>query len=134
MVVAYMVASPHPVLAGPADWVLICPQGGSGEPQFGDRRGHVFPVIMPGERAIADKLCSLSAPAAAENISVNVSNDGTNTIYVAFTDYSTQLPGPITWTNCTVVNNQVGTSNNDNFFVRIDRRCVGTVILAHNLS
>jgi hypothetical protein len=44
---------------------------------------------------------------AAENINVNVSNNGTNTIYVAFTDYSTQLPGPITWTNCTVVNNQV---------------------------
>jgi hypothetical protein len=52
-------------------------------------------------------LCSLSAALAAENISVNVSNNGTNTIYVAFTDYSTQLPGPITWTNCTVVNNQV---------------------------
>jgi hypothetical protein len=105
--VASMVASPHPVLAAAADWVLICPQGGSGEPQFGDRRGHVFPIIIPGERAIADKLCSLSAPLAAENINVNVSNNGTNTIYVAFTDYSTQLPGPITWTNCTVVNNQV---------------------------
>jgi hypothetical protein len=107
LAVAYVLASPHPVLAAVADWVLVCPEGGSGEPRFQDRRGHLFPVIIPGERAIAEKLCSLSVPSTAENIDVSVTNKGTNTIYVAFTDYSTQLPGPITWTNCTVVNNQV---------------------------
>ena len=112
LVLAVVLASPHPVLAAAADWVLVCPDGSLGEPQFRDQRGHVFPIILPGERAIAEKLCSLSLPSAAENVSVSVTNNGANTIYLAFTDYSTQLPGPIDWTNCMVVNNQVTIGQN----------------------
>jgi hypothetical protein len=105
--VAYVLASPHPVFAATADWILICPQGGSGEPQFQDRNGKAFAITNPGERAIADKACNPSLVQGVENVAVTVTNSGTNTIYVAFTNYSTQLPGQITWTNCTVVNNQV---------------------------
>jgi hypothetical protein len=107
LAVAYVFASPQPVLAAAADSVLICPEGGSGEPHFRDQRGRIFPIHIPGERAIADQLCSFSAPMSSVNVTVTVTTSGTNTIYLAFTDYSTQLPGPITWTNCTVVNNQV---------------------------
>ncbi len=106
LAVAYVVASPHPVLAA-ADWVLVCPEGGPGEPHFRDQRGRALPILIPGERAIAEKLCNLSLPVSAVNVNVSVTNSGANTIYLAFTDYSTQLPGPITWTTCTVVNNQV---------------------------
>jgi hypothetical protein len=94
------------VAAGP-DWILVCPQGGSGAPQFRDQSGRVFPIFSPGERAIADKLCDLSVVTEAENYSVSITNSGANAIYVAFTDYSTQLPSQITWTNCAVGNNQV---------------------------
>ncbi len=106
LAVAYVLAIPHPVLAA-ADLVLVCPGGGSGEPQYRDQRGRALPILNPGERAIAAKLCDLSAPTPSVNVNVSVTNSGTNTIYLAFTDYSTQLPGPITWTSCTVVNNQV---------------------------
>jgi hypothetical protein len=112
LALAYVLASPHPVSAGAADWVLICPDVSSGEPQFRDQRGHVFPIILPGERAIAEKVCNFGVPSAVENVSVSVTNNGANTIYLAFTDYSTQLPGPIDWTNCTVVNNQVTIGQN----------------------
>jgi hypothetical protein len=106
LAVAYVLAIPHPVLAA-ADLVLVCPDGGSGEPRYRDQRGRVLPILNPGERAIAAKLCDLSAPVSAVNVSVSVTNSSANTIYLAFTDYSTQQPGPITWSNCTVVNNQV---------------------------
>ena len=104
--VAYVLAAPHPVLAAPGDWTLVCPQGNSSEPQFRDQRGTLLPILAPGERAIAARACNLSVPAAA-NVNVTVTNSGANTIYVAFTNYSTQQPGQITWMNCSVVNNQV---------------------------
>jgi hypothetical protein len=105
--VAYVLAAPHPVSAAAGDWVLVCPQGASGEPQFRDQRGTLIPILDPGERAIAARACNLSAPSPAGNVNVTVTNSGANTIYVAFTNYSTQQPGQITWTNCSVVNNQV---------------------------
>jgi hypothetical protein len=105
LAVAYVLASPHPVLAA-ADWVLLCPQGGTGEPEYQDQRGVAFPIINPGERAIAEKVCNPVSQGAI-NVAVSVTNSGANTIYVAFTNYLTQMPGQITWTNCTVVNYQV---------------------------
>jgi hypothetical protein len=107
LAVAYVLASPHPASALGGDLVLVCPESGSDEPQFRDQRGRLLPILVPGERAIAEKLCSFGVPASAVNVNVSVTNSGTNTIYLAFTDYSTQLPGPISWTACTVVNNQV---------------------------
>jgi hypothetical protein len=107
LAVAYVLASPHPALAAAADWVLICPEVSSGEPEFQDQRGRTFPILIPGERAIAEKLCNLGVTSSGVEVNVTVTNNGTNTIYVAFTNYSTQLPGPVTWTNCSVVNNQV---------------------------
>jgi hypothetical protein len=106
LVIAYVLTSPHPVLAA-ADWILLCPQGGTGEPQYQDQRGVVFPIINPGERAIAHKVCNPNFSQGAINVAVSVTNSGANTIYVAFTNYLTQMPGQITWTNCTVVNYQV---------------------------
>jgi len=107
LAVACVLASPHPVSAAAADWTLICPVGGSGEPQFQERNGRLFPITDPGERAIADKACNPNLLQGVENVAVTVTNSGTNTIYVAFTNYSTQQPGQISWTNCTVVNYQV---------------------------
>jgi len=43
------------------------------------------------------------------NVTVVVSNQGAGTLYVAFTNYTTQQPGAINWGNCasSVTNNQV---------------------------
>jgi hypothetical protein len=109
---AYVLAGPRPGVAAAAEWTLVCPDIGSGEPQFRDQRGRLFAIRNPGERAIADRVCHLSGPTAAETYSVSVTNNGANTIYVAFTDYSSQLPGSITWTNCSVVNNQAVIATN----------------------
>jgi hypothetical protein len=77
------------------------------DPQNQDQRGHTIPILSPGERAIAEKLCNLSVTSTGADVDVSITNNGTNTLYVAFTNYSTQSPGPITWSNCSVVNNQV---------------------------
>jgi hypothetical protein len=105
---AFLLPGSQPLLAASGDWTLVCPQGSSGEPFFRDPRGLTIHIINPGERAIATMLCGLTPPTATgnENYPVTLTNQGASTIYVAFTNYSTQQPGPITWTNCSVVNNQ----------------------------
>jgi hypothetical protein len=107
LAVVYVLGSAHPALAGALDLVLICPGVSSGEPEFRDQGGRKIPILIPGERAIAEKLCNLGVAPSGVDVNVTVTNNGANTIYVAFTNYSTQLPGPITWSNCSVVNNQV---------------------------
>lgn len=107
LAIAFALLSPHSALA--ADWILVCPQGGSGEPQFQDQNGNALSIHDPGARAIAAKACNPNLLGGAQNVNVNVSvtNSGANTIYVAFTNYSTQLPGQITWSaNCPVFNSQ----------------------------
>jgi hypothetical protein len=106
LAVAYMLAGPHPALAAAGDWVLVCPQG-SGDPLYLDSWGRVNPIFNPGEKAIAERVCNPTLPQGGPTVSVSVTNNGASTIYVAFTNYSTQQPGVITWTNCTVVNSQV---------------------------
>ncbi len=108
--VAHVIVSPHPALAAPP-LALLCPQGG-GEPKFQDQFGNVFPIRDPGDNAIAVKACNPNLAQGASNISVSVTNNNANTIYVAFTNYSTQLPGQITWSaNCTVFNSQATIPN-----------------------
>jgi hypothetical protein len=109
LAIAYALSSPHPALAA-VDWVLICPEGSSGEPKFQDQYGNIFAIHDRGERAIAAKACNPDITGGEENVNANVSvtNSGANTIYVAFTNYSTQLPGVITWSaSCTVANSRV---------------------------
>ena len=54
-------------------------------------------------------LLESSYPALAADVTVVVTNKGANTIYVAFTNYTTQAPGQINWGNCasSVSNSQV---------------------------
>jgi hypothetical protein len=110
LTLAYLLPGPQPALAQSTaqltDWALICPQGSAGEPYFHDPRGFTIPILDLGVRAIASSLCKLTTPAATTNYPVTVTNHGASTIYVAFTNYSTQQPATITWTNCTVANNQ----------------------------
>jgi hypothetical protein len=107
LALAYLVPGPQPVVAAMPDWTLVCPQGSAGEPYFHIPLGGLtVPIIDPGVRAIASNLCKLTTPATAQTYPVTVTNQGASTIYVAFTNYSTQQPATITWGNCSVVNNQ----------------------------
>jgi hypothetical protein len=109
LALAYLLPGPQPALAALGDWTLVCPQGNTGEPVFHAPIGSglTVTIVDPAMRAVASTLCKLTTPAAAANYPVTVTNQGTSTIYVAFTDYSTQQPATVTWTGCTVVNNQV---------------------------
>lgn len=100
-------AFPHPAAAAPADWVVLCPQDATSEPKFQDAHGDVFSIANPANRAIAKKACDPRSQQAGTSVNVNVVNNGAATIYVAFTNYSTQTPGQITWgQGCTVTNFQ----------------------------
>jgi hypothetical protein len=109
LVLAYLLPGPQPAPAAVTDWTLVCPQGSAGEPSFHAPigAGLTFPIVDPAMRAVASSLCKLTTPTATANYPVTVTNQGASTIYVAFTNYSTQQPAPITWTNCSVINNQV---------------------------
>jgi hypothetical protein len=104
---AFLFVGPNSTSATTTDWVLVCPPGGVGEPIFQDQNGNFIPIRDRGERAIAAKACN-STPLLGAGTAVNVSvtNSGANTIYVAFTNYATQQPGDIAWTNCPLVNSQ----------------------------
>jgi len=98
---------PRQASAAPGDWAVSCPNDSSGEPRFLDWYGNSVPIVDAKQRAIATKACN-PKQAGAANVNVSVTNNGASAIYVAFTNYSTQMPGQITWTsNCTVANSQV---------------------------
>jgi hypothetical protein len=108
LALAYLVSGPQPAHAAPGDWTLVCPQGNAGEPSFHAPIGSglTVAIVDPAVRAIASGLCKLTTPTSTANYPVTVTNQGASTIYVAFTNYSTQQPATITWTNCSVANNQ----------------------------
>lgn len=72
------------------------------------RRGAMGCGLLSLVLAVASLLGS-ALPVLAANVTVIVANKGSSTIYVAFTNYATQAPGPINWGNCasSVSNNQV---------------------------
>jgi hypothetical protein len=114
LALAYLLPCPQAAVAAgpdpqPTDWTLVCPQGSAGEPYFhvATGAGLTVQIVDPAMRAVASSLCKVTTPAAAATYPVTVTNQGASTIYVAFTNYSTQQPSPVTWTNCSVVNNQV---------------------------
>jgi hypothetical protein len=108
LALAYLLPGPQPALAALADWTLVCPQGSTGEPYFHAPIGSglTVAIVDPAMRAVASSLCKLTTQTATTNYPVTVANQGASTIYVAFTNYSTQQPATITWTNCSVANNQ----------------------------
>ncbi len=76
------------------DLVLVCPQGGSTEPQFQNQEtGRISPILNPRLRAIAEKACQPGL-LAAEAGNVNIVNDTGKTIYVGF---APQSGSSITW-------------------------------------
>ncbi|WP_395664256.1 hypothetical protein [Methylocella sp.] len=81
------------------DLTLACPS--SGEPALVDGGGRRRAIVDPADRAIAAKACDPDLAAGAPGVSVLVANSGAATLYVAFTNYATQKPGPIVWAaNC----------------------------------
>src|SRR5262249_19584491 len=78
-----------------ADLVLLCPEGGTTQPQFQNQKtGRVFPISDPRLRAIAAQACRPTLPGAGESGDVNIVNNTGRTIYVGFTP---QAGSSITW-------------------------------------
>lgn len=77
----------------PASYTLTCPA--SGDPVLVDADGLRHRIADPVDRAIAARACA-PAPGGA-TFDVVVKNSGAATVYVAFTNYTTQQPGVIDW-------------------------------------
>lgn len=84
-----------PPIAAAERYVVSCPA--SGDPLLVDAQGGRHPIKDPVDRAIAAKACDPSLEGASPTFNALVRNSGTATIYVAFTNYTTQRPGVINW-------------------------------------
>ncbi len=107
-----------------ADLVLICPQGGAGEPRFQHQKTGKFVAISdPRLKAVAAKACQSSVGSAAPvSSNVNIVNNTGGIIYVGF---SPQSGSAITW-------NSAGsgcgtTSNNLTVAVQNNATCQASV-------
>lgn len=73
-----------------ADLTLVCPQAGSAEPQFQNRRtGQSMPITDPRLRAIARKACGLDLLGATENGTVYIANERAAPIFVGYSGAGT---------------------------------------------
>ena len=73
-------------LSPDVDLVLLCRAGDFARPVFENQRtGAVFPISDPRQRAIAERVCHLDPPGAAQETStVNIVNGGSGTIFVGY--------------------------------------------------